>query len=171
MLVMLGAGGSEAGFFAGPAKPGSFFHDMSGAGAGVGTGLDRGGGAEAKAGCAGRAAGDAAGACGDEGALKNCVKLPSPEAASETPGEEKPLGLPEAAGEALAGIEFAAAVVAAAGLGAAPTASAGMLLGAAAACAGGGGVTPPTKIRVNSPGPLSAATGGWDGVRNTAVAP
>jgi hypothetical protein len=161
-LVTLGEGPGPAEFGGGAAglKKGSSFHDVSGLGLGGGAGagvvkngssfhdasvLGAGGGG---AGAGGAGATDACGGRGDEAggaALKNCVKLPSPDADPETPGEENPL---PRAGEPIGMVRGA---------------SSPLLLGGAA-----DGVFPATKIRVNSPGAGSA--GGGTGVLFTDAA-
>jgi len=69
----------------------------------------------------------------DDGELNICVKLPSPDADPETPGGEKPF---EREG---------------------PWVGSGTGLVGSSALRGVGGCEPPTKIRVNSPGPRSPA--------------
>jgi hypothetical protein len=66
-------------------KIGSSFHDASKLGFGLGAAGAGGSGLGAALACAGRGV-EAGGA-----ALKNCVKLPSPDTEPDTPGEEKPL--------------------------------------------------------------------------------
>jgi hypothetical protein len=82
-----------------------------------------------------------------DGVLKSCVKLPSPDAEPETPGEENPFACDTLG----AGMGFV---------------SSSLTRGGAA----GGGFTPPTKILVNSPGPrLPWSAGAWAGVLTGAV--
>jgi hypothetical protein len=140
-------------------KNGSSFHELSAAGGGGGGAATGGCGAgrcallkncvklpsEDAAGGGGAGAGAAAGA-GRDALLKNCVKPPSPDAESEAPGEEKPLG-PEGPEEGGAGRGVS---------------SEGRAEGVLP------GVMSETMIRVNSPGPDSAA-GGCAGPLTTCV--
>ena len=86
-------------------------------------------------------------ALGDGGcALKNCVKLPSGDAESETPGEENPFnrGGAEDAGADGAGVLAGLGVLAAGGV------NCGVSTNVLFPCS----ITAPaTKMRVNSPGP------------------
>ena len=86
MLVTLGPGSTGAEVFSAGRKNGSSFHELSAA---------RGEGAGGRG-----AAGGGAGANGRCGGLNTCVTLPSAEAESETPGEEKPFGREGKAGGA-----------------------------------------------------------------------
>jgi hypothetical protein len=107
----------------GARKIGSFLKDISRSAGGEVVSL----GFEGVTGAAGLEAGV------DGTALKNCVKLPSADAESETPGAEKPLARDGLATGGVARL----------------TSSAGFAGG------GGSGVDPATKMRVNSPGSLS----------------
>lgn len=130
--MTLGEGGSEGGGFCGVRNIGSLFHaEFRGALWTGGSGAGR------------------FGLC--DGVLKSWVKLPSPEAEPETPGDEKPF--------ARAGL--------AAGNGACLVSSS-LLFGELLAC----GFTPPTKIRVNSPGARSDACSlaTWEAILTAGVA-
>jgi hypothetical protein len=77
----------------------------------------------------------------DEAVLKICVKLPSPEADPETPGDENPFARDEFKADGAAGRDASSE-----------------FLGEALDC----GCAPPTKIRVNSPElPAAGSLGEW----------
>jgi hypothetical protein len=95
--------------------------------------------------------------------LKNCVKLPSPEAESDIPGDENPFifaGAGAAAcGEAGVGSNTVLAEYSGDGLQEAGLAGAGL---AGAGLAGAGGTDPLTKMRVNSPGAGAGCDSGFE---------
>jgi hypothetical protein len=113
-VVTLGEAGSDGGGFCGDRKIGSLPHED----------LELGGGAGAGDGIGGELVGV------DEAVLKTCVKLPSPEADPEVPGDENPFAREGFKAGGVAGRDASS-----------------VFLGEAL----DGGGAPPTKIRVNSP--------------------